>query len=523
MSQDYLILIAIGPIQEFIAAARKTKDLFAGSDLLSEASKHCAAFLKNRGAGLIFPHAAEGIVANKILAEWKRSEHPQHLASACKKDLNDWIVARFNALKLRDQIDLAFDVDLDSAAEQLKHLFEFYAAWIETSSDYGQDRETLEDILAARKNLRNFEPHTGSNRPKSSLDGNRESVIVLKERPEPRTFQIKPGELLDGLGLLKRFWPVEFRFDSTHDVAARPFIAGLAPGLEGKYLQALPRGIPRSFSHIYHDDKDLSKLVAPAVRIIKAIRNPQPAYYGIFVGDGDNMGNAIGKLASPPEHRDFSRKLSGFAGAAKSAIRQQDAEPVYTGGDDVVAFLPLHTALESMWAVRGAFEQAMGSYAGVTFSAGLAVCHALDPLTESRNSAEAAEKTAKRITGKDAFCITVVPRSGAEASFKGKWDQSFHLLEKVVVLYLTKELTLGLAHDFRKLLSEWTAASGLDQHLNKMAIAIARKKQSKEPAIQLIDDFFRLPEKPRENLENLTNCLYVARPFARAKREAIQK
>lgn len=36
---NYLISIAIGPVQEFIASARRSRDLWFGSWLLSELSK----------------------------------------------------------------------------------------------------------------------------------------------------------------------------------------------------------------------------------------------------------------------------------------------------------------------------------------------------------------------------------------------------------------------------------------------------------------------------------------------------
>ena len=65
----YLILVSIGPVQEFIAQARRTRDLWYGSELLSELSRSVARSLADSGAELIFPHsAAARNVANKILA-----------------------------------------------------------------------------------------------------------------------------------------------------------------------------------------------------------------------------------------------------------------------------------------------------------------------------------------------------------------------------------------------------------------------------------------------------------------------
>jgi CRISPR-associated protein Cmr2 len=564
LSQQYLISIAIGPVQEFIEAARKTRDLYVGSRLLSEASKACALYLvREWGAQLIFPFAnsdqdlmsgSDFVVANKILAQWT-GENPKAVASGCKGRLNRWLLDEFEPLKIN--VDGRVTTYVPSAAKaQLAEIFEFYAAWkAVTPETYHKDRAEVESILSARKNLRNFGFHKGANLPKSSLDGNRETVITHDKDLDMQKFAVRKDEFLDGLGVFKRFWrKKECRFDSTHDVAARPYVAALPPDRVAAYradLKAIEsdKEVRFSFSHLYHLDKDLKKDIAvhrqvqeAVARLKKGSSNPQPAYYGVFLGDGDFMGKAISGIASIEDHQKFSQALSKFAGAATRLLENgggpddmDAAEPVFAGGDDVLAFLPLHKALEYMIGVRRAFQEAMVGFKDVvSFSAGLAVCHALDPLTLARKYAKDAEKAAKAVRGKgeqrdkDAFAITVVPRSGAEVSFAAKWDDSFQLLQSVARLYCLDKLTLSLAHEYRKLLSEWpewldeerTQRNPLDEHLRAMALAIARKKDSKEEAVEVTEKFFSQLATPRENLTNLTNCLYVARPFARAMREA---
>ena len=51
----YLVSVALGPVQDFIAAARKTRDLYAGSWVLSEISKAAALKLLDKQAEMIFP------------------------------------------------------------------------------------------------------------------------------------------------------------------------------------------------------------------------------------------------------------------------------------------------------------------------------------------------------------------------------------------------------------------------------------------------------------------------------------
>src|SRR5437868_9828114 len=74
---SYLFLVTIGPVQEFIASARRTRDLHFGSWFLSELSRSVACEINTRKGYLIFP-APENMawlqrdqqfnVANRILA-----------------------------------------------------------------------------------------------------------------------------------------------------------------------------------------------------------------------------------------------------------------------------------------------------------------------------------------------------------------------------------------------------------------------------------------------------------------------
>lgn len=52
---QYLVMLSIGPVQSMIAAARRSRDLWSGSWLLSELAKSCAKSLKEQDATLIFP------------------------------------------------------------------------------------------------------------------------------------------------------------------------------------------------------------------------------------------------------------------------------------------------------------------------------------------------------------------------------------------------------------------------------------------------------------------------------------
>ena len=67
---SHLLAISVGPVQEFIAAARRTRDLWFGSYLLSEISREVAKAVENQSGKLVFPTSSDvDNVANVILAE----------------------------------------------------------------------------------------------------------------------------------------------------------------------------------------------------------------------------------------------------------------------------------------------------------------------------------------------------------------------------------------------------------------------------------------------------------------------
>ncbi len=55
---SYLLLVSLGPVQDFIASARRTRDLHFGSWFLSELSRAAAYEIvtQNKRENLIFPY-----------------------------------------------------------------------------------------------------------------------------------------------------------------------------------------------------------------------------------------------------------------------------------------------------------------------------------------------------------------------------------------------------------------------------------------------------------------------------------
>jgi hypothetical protein len=161
----------------------------------------------------------------------------------------------------------------------------------------------------------------------------------------------------------------------------------------------------------------------------------------------------------------------------------------------------------------------------VTFSAGLVVAHALEPLSEVREWAKEAERAAKdpKRGDRNAFCVAVYPRSGSEVRAWGKWDELAPLLEELVKLYTDpkEKFSLGLAHELRDLVERMRDWKELHPVVPKMALAIARNKEcdKDKAATNLIER----QATSWSSLERLCQVMLAARPFARARKEAEAK
>ncbi len=91
---SYLVEIALGPVQGFIAAGRNTRDLAFGSWMLQDMARHVAHELKNRGFMLIFPTDSNQASTNKIMAVTPSGVISTDIAdilSAVEKSTRDYI------------------------------------------------------------------------------------------------------------------------------------------------------------------------------------------------------------------------------------------------------------------------------------------------------------------------------------------------------------------------------------------------------------------------------------------------
>lgn len=225
----YVVIISIGPVQSMIASARKSRDLWSGSWLLSELAKSCAKFLKESKAELIFPFVenakdlepnSDFSVGNKLQAviEAPNKDELEKILNQAKQAVqNRYRDEAKNALSQLNQNDIRTDI----WQSQIDDLVEIQWAWAKIENgDYINASQKVGGVLASRKNTREFNPlainpfQSELCLPKSSLDGFRETVLKEDDGDKKdakkvtsttrRKLALAKSEQLDVLGVVKR-------------------------------------------------------------------------------------------------------------------------------------------------------------------------------------------------------------------------------------------------------------------------------------------------------------------------------
>ncbi len=530
----HLMIFAVGPVQDFIATARRSRDLWYGSWMLSELSKSAARKIGELSpAGeLIFPYpskpealqpASDFNTPNKIVVVIDGD--PKSVGEIIRKAIN----TRLGELWADARSHVKGGIDDALAQQQIDNLLEFY--WVSVPYEEGKDsysnvRDSAEAMFAARKVTRDFTQATGRSVPKSSLDGARESVIpkqayserkdtedVKRKKAENlyKHYHARPGEQLSGVDILKRLGnPANVHpFKSTSDMAALPFLAQIdrkkGSGKGTELIAEIRRLMPPDFEEIDGTSEGLvfesrfaewaeTQPSADELRkkfntvLKKYAGEPPSPYYALLAADGDNMGVVIDAQTDPQVHRDLSQALSEFASQAPGLVKAGAGLLIYAGGDDVLAYLPLHTALGVARELEDAFKKKMqgfkakdkkGNEIRPTLSVGIAVTHHLEPLSDALELARKAEKEAKTVPGKNGLAIIVSKRSGVHRTIMGKFAVLDERLKELIHFSETDAISAGAAYEMQELNRVLSSASIPVDGIRQEALrVIYRKRES---------------------------------------------
>ena len=411
MTQQHILIITIGPVQSFIAEARRTADLFAGSKILVELARAIVEAIVAEKGTLIYPLNSTGDIPNKMVAI---VTEPENVAKAARAAMTQ----RWQDFGNKG-MERLFDVHDNTLQKIWKQQFDshldFYWVAVPLSDDYIKDYKLADRALGARKQTRNFE-QVIEDGFKDSLSGTR-SALRRRQDKDARAYWaelrkikkvgqlVHEDELLDTLGVIKRFGVVE-KFPSTHTVASASFIKNSSVEARDKFIQAIdayneqvkttPANIRLQdgadiahenynyqqkhgyfhevddFNRNFRYDGDLlylegyerlverygseppfniSPIKTALLNLYQAAKKRPSPYYAILQMDGDSMGKHVSQCEQRNEHEQLSKDLDTFTQKAKQIVIEQHGYLIYAGGDDVLAFFPVDCALNAAQAL----------------------------------------------------------------------------------------------------------------------------------------------------------------------------
>ena len=505
----HLVALSFGPVQSLIDAARRTRDLWCGSWLLSEAARAAARVLHERHPGcLVFPNLdgpeeelkpqnqPDGVanISNILRAEVSApSAEIRTLCNSAKEAAAGRLVDLGE--KARTKLPLRDDV----WNAQTGDILECYAAWVPVEEDdYSGASCRLRATLAARKATRDFGPSrlpATEGLPKSSLDGAFETVLPNwpKNHPARRRLGLSDNEQLDALGVMKRLAGDGEQFTAYSRIAADSWIkllnqeqqqelreayeplvgtqlATRVSGNDGAYsalpydAQLLyPSRLERAMATDSAEEKSKLRALQQCLRSIATSKGQPVPYATILKADGDKMGQFLSTANSAEQSRRVSRALHDFASRVRQVVQRHRGHAIYAGGDDVLALVPL---TGSMACAKELAEQFKKSLAAVsdelkveegerpTLSVGLGIGHIMEPLGALRARAKEAEKLAKgddTDTARNALAIVLGIRSGGEHCVRINWSNTDALddLEAIADAFRDGKLPSRIAYDLR--------------------------------------------------------------------------
>jgi len=349
--KPYLFTLTISPVQSFIAQARKSQDLFAGSEILSQLmGKVLETFTKEER---IFPQNKEA-VSNKIVVKLENKTEDE--IKKIGKDLEEKINSIFfNAIFKETNC-------YDSA---LKDFFQVFWVAVELKENYQGSYKQLERNLGAVKNLRTFkqEPPQESGQ-KCSLCGERNGLFynsderpkyIVKKATRVIDAQIKENETVCLICYTKRKCEI-----NNVDKEKFPLLADIVV---------------------------LNKESKPQDAEAFLDANPsEKKHYALLHFDVDNLGKTLSGLDADGQIK-LSTALGDFALKAKTIVDTQNNNientrcTIYAGGDDFLGFVNLAYLFEVMQEIKDAFREAKASLPyELTFSTSIVIAHYKAPL-----------------------------------------------------------------------------------------------------------------------------------------------
>lgn len=198
-----------------------------------------------------------------------------------------------------------------------------------------------------------------------------------------------------------------------------------------------------------------------------------PIYWALLTMDGDKMGDFIRSIDDIEIDTGLvSQVLNQFALSVPEIIKKYNGRTIFAGGDDVLAFLPLDTALKAADELRRLFfckfaewlenqrkvrpdDEKLLALKTSTLSGSIVYAHHQAPLgAVLRSGHDLLTNVAKRQAGRNALVMQQYMRGGSNLTFAAKWTDAqipslMDRLNAVIDQLRDREFSSGIFYELR--------------------------------------------------------------------------
>lgn len=502
----YLFLFSIGPVQSFIAQARKSRDLRLGSELLS---RLIGTALDDPSIEVIFPSKNLKSKPNRFISLIEAADDAEAkvICGRVEKTVRDKY-AQLVDIAIRDHGKHPL-VD-----EHINNFLEVYwfAVPYKGDENYHSQYLEVERTFASLKNARLFNQSSEEGARKCSLCGERNAIYYGTAGSKPADVvddaisieqdqSLEDKEGLCGVCFSKRFFfKNQHPFPSTAEIALGDTLIKAARDTQlQKMIETYPTigdgqlFYPDNLTEKYFQKQKiktkepLKKFITGLAGQLSAIRRAAAEmdlkfteYYALVMVDADNMGKWMSGeyLKDKTNLKKFQELVSKSLGnfADKITTRLDDVKgrgkTVYAGGDDFLGFINLNHLTPFLAEFKELFDDLVNKpileFIGtgtqpMTYSAGIVIAHYKTPLTEVVMSVREMEKKAKKFSAeKSHFALSVMKHSGEVETTVQPWslgtnfipDFINHISKTITNSEFSKSFITNIEIELKKLISK---------------------------------------------------------------------
>ncbi|MCB8818364.1 type III-B CRISPR-associated protein Cas10/Cmr2 [Desulfosporosinus shakirovi] len=470
-----LFVFTIGPVKSLINQSRKIRDLYAGSYLLSFLmSKAIEELQKKKRVEIIFPSVQtdkDNSIPNRLVAiisGYTESEQERLGTSLAAYTQNAFIDI---CNRIFDKLSITPNQWAKEQLERFLEVFWVFQEYERYEAGYPQMVRSINGLKKLRMFAQTNEPYgrkctlyPESNIVFAKSSSGKFQKFVLPEQIVDITdtdsckYAIKPTEGLSSVALVKRM--LSILWNEKED--GSPVLTGYRSNISSVAYMLLKSRLGTTYEadlkmlgdeasetifdlqngQILSEDEYRLESIDAAKELYKKIKNNHiviSPYYALVKFDGDGMGNLYLTHPDMDFHQRLSADLCGFATSVRGIISRHHGICIYAGGEDFLGFLPLDSLFNALFELHKEFPNQVKTPQGhstpLTFSAGIAIGHIMQPLDELIAKSSELEASAKSIDkNKNAFAIELMKRSGEKITIINKFGID---CENLKIVYAT--------------------------------------------------------------------------------------